>query len=392
VIHRGNGKIYVLRAAGDGDYRGGEQFLKMMRARTLAEWKDAMRIRARVNSNFTYADRAGNIFYVWNGAVPSLPHPSGGDTLAVPARGIADIWAHYVPFDSLPQVLNPKGGYIHNENDPPYYTNMRQPLDPARFPAYFSAPRLGLRSQLAIDLIDTNRKLNLRDVLTLKGSYRMLLADRVRDDLVRAVRASHPDADVARAIGTIAHWDGTVAPTSRGGVLFEIWWRRYIAGTRADTMYAEPWSTTAPTKTPRGIRFPARAVDAFAWAVKETERRYGRADVAWGDVHRVRVGDVDVPVGGCNGDIGCFRVLWYKDDPDGKRQAVGGDGWVLAVEFGAQPRAYSILAYGESPRADSPFHSDQAAMFAREEYKPVAWSKGDIDAQTIRRYHPGEQR
>jgi acyl-homoserine-lactone acylase len=133
-------------------------------------------------------------------------------------------------------------------------------------------------------------------------------------------------------------------------------------------------------------------VDAFAWAVKETERRYGRADVAWGDVHRVRVGDVDVPVGGCNGDIGCFRVLWYKDDPDGKRQAVGGDGWVLAVEFGAQPRAYSILAYGESPRADSPFHSDQAAMFAREEYKPVAWSKGDIDAQTIRRYHPGEQR
>lgn len=234
--------------------------------------------------------------------------------------------------------------------------------------------------------------MNLQDVLALKHSYRMLLADRVRDDLVTAVRASHPAPDVAQAIETVAKWDKTVAPTSRGGALVELWWRRYIEHTRPYTMYAQPWSTSAPTATPRGIRFPARAAEAFAWATTETVRRYGSSDVAWGDVHRVRVGAVDVPVGGCNGDIGCFRVLWYKDDPDGKREAVGGDGWILAVEFGDQPRAYSVLAYGESPREDSPFHSDQAAMFARGELKPVVGSDKDIDAQTIRRYRPGETR
>ena len=58
----------MLRAADDGEYRAGEQFLRMMRAKSLAEWKDAMRIRARTNSSFTYADRAGNIFYLWNAA------------------------------------------------------------------------------------------------------------------------------------------------------------------------------------------------------------------------------------------------------------------------------------------------------------------------------------
>jgi acyl-homoserine-lactone acylase len=393
VIYQANGKIYVLRASGDEDFRGGEQFLRMMRAHSLAEWKDAMRMRARVTSNFTYADRAGNIFYVWNGSVPSLPVPSGGDTAAVPVRRTADVWTHYVPFDSLPQFLNPKGGYVQNSNDPPYYTNMHQPLDPANYPPYYpERPRLGLRTQLALDLIDTNKKLSLEDVLKLKHSYRMLLADRVRDDLVRAVQASHPVPDVKAAIEMIARWDKTVAPESRGGVLFELWWRRYIAGTRPDTMYAEPWSAAAPTSTPRGIRFPERAVTAFSWAVSETVRRYGRADVAWGDVHRVRIGDVDLPVGGCNGDIGCFRVLWYKDDPDGKREAVGGDGWILAVEFGDEPRAYSVLAYGESQRPDSPFHTDQAAMFARGELKPVAWSDQEIEAQTIRRYHPGVTR
>jgi acyl-homoserine-lactone acylase len=392
VVYRDSARLYVLRAAMDGEFRAGEQFLRMMTARSLDEWKAAMRMRARLNSSFTYADRAGNIFYVWNGTVPSLPQGVGSDTVAVPVSTTREMWTHYVPFDSLPQVLNPKGGYVHNENDPPYYTNMHQPLDRSRFPAYFPEPRLGLRSQLALRLIDTDRTLSLTDVLALKHSYHVLLADRVRDDLVAAMRSTHVAPDVARAIDLLSRWDKSVAPASRGGVLFEIWWRRYVASARPDTMYAQPWSDAAPTSTPRGLRFPSRAVEAFVWAVDETIKRYGSADVAWGDVHRVRLGGVDVPVGGCNGDMGCFRVLWYKDDPDGKREAVGGDGWILAVEFGKTPHAYSILAYGESPRNDSPFHSDQAEMFARGELKHGACRDCDIDVRSVRRYLPGERR
>jgi acyl-homoserine-lactone acylase len=391
VIYRGDGKIYVLRFALDNDYRAGTQFLRMMQSKSLDEWKDAMRMGARLSSNFTYADRAGNIFYVWNGAVPRLPLPSGADTLAIPVSTTADIWTRYIPFDSLPQLLNPKGGYVQNSNDPPYYTNLHQILDPERFPDYFPEPELGLRTQLSLQLIDTKRKLSLEDVIALKHSYRMLLADRVRDDLVKLVRASNPTPEVSEAINVVAKWDKTVAPESRGGTLFESWWRRYTDSTRADTMYAVQWSTDAPTSTPRGIRFPERAVEAFTWAVNDTRERYGSVDVAWGDVHRVRVGDVDVPVGGCSGDIGCFRVLWYKDDPDGKRSVRGGDGWILGVEFADEPRAVSVLAYGETRREGSPFHSDQAAMFARGEMKPVLWSEKDIEANTVRKYRPGEK-
>jgi acyl-homoserine-lactone acylase len=388
VIHRDSGKIFVLRAAGEEDYRGGEQFLRMMRARSLAEWKDAMRLRARVNSNFTYADRAGNIFYVWNASIPALPHASGGDTAAVPARATSDVWTRYVPFDSLPQLLNPRGGYVQNENDPPYYTNLRQILDRARYPANFPEPALGLRTQHSLSLLDNSRKLSLEDVVALKHSYRMLLADRVKTDLIAAVRRTNPDSATTSAIELIARWDNTVAPTSRGGVLFEIWWRRYLEGTRPDSAFAEPWSATAPTATPRGLRDPTRAAEAFVWAVGETTRRHGSYDVAWGDVHRVRIGTVDVPVGGCSGQLGCFRVLNYRTDPDGRRAAIGGDGWVLAVEFDDVPRAYSVLAYGESAREESPFHSDQAAMFARGELKRVLFTERDIAAGTQRTYRP----
>jgi acyl-homoserine-lactone acylase len=319
---------------------------------------------------------------------PKLPHPSGGDSVAIPVKNTADAWSTYIMLDSLPQVLNPRGGYVHNENDAPYYTNMREPLDPARFPAYFPAPKLGLRSQLSIDLIDSDSRMSLEDVVRLKHSYRMLLADRVRDDLVRAVRATNPTGDVARAIDVVAAWDKTVAPDSRGGALFEVWWRRYSARGSGEP-FAEPWTATRPTATPRGIRDPRRAAEAFVWAVEDTKRRFGAFDVAWGDVHRVRRGDVDVPVGGCSSDIGCFRVLTYRATADGKLEATGSDGWILAVEFGDEPRAYSVLAYGESSKPGSPYFADQAAMFARGRLKPVAWNDRDIEAQTIKRYHPG---
>jgi acyl-homoserine-lactone acylase len=245
---------------------------------------------------------------------------------------------------------------------------------------------------MSLALIDNKRKLSLEDVVKLKHSYRMLLADRVKPDLIAAVRAAKPEGDVAAAVKLLEQWDNTAAHDSRGAVLFQIWWQRYTQGTRADTMYARPWTAAAPTSTPAGLAQPTRAADAFAWAVEETTRRHGRYDVPWGEVHRVRIANVDAPVGGCLGPMGCFRTLAFRNEPDGKRAVSGGDGWVLAVEFGDVPRAYSVLAYGQSNRPESPLYGNQAELFARGEMKKVLWLEKDIEAGTLQRYRPGIER
>lgn len=113
--------------------------------------------------------------------------------------------------------------------------------------------------------------------------------------------------------------------------------------------------------------------------------------MSWGEAHRLRIGDVDAPVSGCSGRLGCFRVLWFEEADDGKLVAAGGDGWVLAVEFGDTPRAYSILAYGQSSKESSPYFSDQAEMFAAGRLKRVAFTEEEIQDQLIRRYRPGEE-
>jgi acyl-homoserine lactone acylase PvdQ len=50
-----------------------------------------------------------------------------------------------------------------------------------------------------------------------------------------------------------------------------------------------------------------------------------------------------------------------------------------------------VLAYGESPRPESPWHDDQAAMFAQGRLKKVAFTSKDVDAQAVVRYRPGER-
>ena len=408
VIHRDHGRVYVLRAPEDGEFRGGEQFLRMMQATSLAEWTDAMRLRAHPRSNFIYADTAGNIYYLWNAAIPRFPHPYDA-ARAVPVTRRDQMWTALHELDDLPQVLNPVGGYLHNENDGPWLTNLRAPLDPDDYPEYFEAHEFRLRSQHAQQLVGGDERLSLEDVMRRKHSYRMLLADRVKDELVASARGEigaaaldtggvDPDW-VASALTLIERWDNTAAPQSRGGVLFEEWWTHYTQALEAEAdparedepveFFAIPWSSAAPTETPRGLADPGLAVRVFPEAVAATVRRFGTWDVAWGEVHRVRRGDVDEPVGGCAGRLGCFRVINFREDEDGRRRAVGGDGWVLGVEFTNPPRALSVLAYGQSSRETSPNHADQAAMFARGEMKAVAFTREDVERAAERRYRPG---
>lgn len=399
VIHRANGKVYIMKFASDGELRGGEQFLRMMRSKNLNEWKEAMKMRARPTSNFTYADRDGNIFYLWNASLPMLPHPVTEDTVAIPVTKSSEIWTKYVPFESLPQVLNPPGGYIHNENSSPHYTNVHAPVSTKNAYPNFEEPELSLRSQLAIQLIGGDEKYSLEDVVRLKHNYRALLADRVKADLIAAVKATNPAGDIANAVSLLERWDNTTSAESRGSTLFEEWWATYSGLRRSEPRpfpnaqrFAKVWSVDDPFNTPRGLADATRAVESFVTAVSEVKRRYGAIDVTWGDVHRVRRGNVDVPVGGCGNDLGCFRIMGFSRAKDDKLAASVGDGWVLAVEFADTPRAYSILAYGESSLPTSPWHADQAEMFAKGEMKKVAFTEKDVEAQAVVRYRPGEKK
>ena len=89
--------------------------------------------------------------------------------------------------------------------------------------------------------------------------------------------------------------------------------------------------------------------------------------------------------------MGSFRIIAYKEDEDGKRRARGGDSWVFAVDFGKTPKAYSVIAYSQSGNEQSPHFADQAALFADNKMKKVAFTELDIAKTLIKKYHPGQE-
>ena len=169
------------------------------------------------------------------------------------------------------------------------------------------------------------------------------------------------------AVGVLEAWDNTVSATSEGSVLFINFWNGYRP--RADLIYEVDFNERQPASTPHGLGDAEAALKALGRAIRKTRDDHGSLDVAWGEVHRLHRGDVNVPIGGSSGDEhGAFRVIIYRRDRDGKLIASGGDSFVFAAEFGPQVRAHSILVYSQSGNPDSAHYNDQSALFAKGEW------------------------
>lgn len=388
VVSRTANHVYVLRSACYENFRAYEQWLRMTQTRSFEEFRQVLDMNQLPMFNIAYADRAGNIFYIWNGTVPNLPHPAH-KAEAVHATRTADIWTTFHATRELPQLLNPPGGYVQNCNSPPYLTNLLAPLDPTTFPPHFSPNDLSLRTQHSLRLINNDTRFSLEDVIRLKHSPLMLLAERVKPDLLSALRAEQPTAELTAAIRVLEEWNNTVASDSRGGTLFASWWERYYQ--EGVGKFAVPWSASDPMQTPRGLADTQRAVKMFHAALAEVTSLYGGPGATWGEVHRIRKGSVDLPVSGGPGTMGCFRVIEFKRAADNKQVANSGDSFVFAVEFSDPPRAMTNVAYSQSDVPSSPHFSDQAPLFSSNRLKAAAFTEDEIQAQLLKTYRPGEE-
>jgi acyl-homoserine-lactone acylase len=395
IIYRTTHKVFAIKSTRLDAHRYFEGFYTLSQARSLGEWRRALRQNLVPTSNFTYADADGNILYVWNARMPI--RRSGIDyRLDVDAGGEKDVWRTLHSVDDLPRLLNPPGGYVQNANNPPRFVSLRDPIDIERYPTEFERGSLALRPQLALDLIERQSKFAVQDVIALKYNTRLLLAERVRQPLIEAVRASPISSAEAHAgADALEAWDGRTAADSKGAVLFQRFWDLYSGKVREP--FATPWQPENPAATPVGLRNPAQAVSVLDTAVRAIRSEHGSEQVAWGDANRFRFGSVDLPGDGAPGAYGSFRVMRF--DPvagqqarvagnvDGTRQLTGfGDAWVLVVDFAGPTTGWSVLAYGQTTNLDSPHSRDQIRIFTDRQLRRAWYTEAEIKANLEREY------
>jgi acyl-homoserine-lactone acylase len=399
VVYRNDSKVFILRSMALESWRYFEGFQDLMAARSLKDYESRLRRNLIPTSNFTYADTAGNIFYQWNARLPKRLEDGTSYDLDVPADR-KYFWRGVHPLADLPHLLNPPGGYIQNANNSPWFTSLRDRLDPAKFPSYVEHHPLALRPQMALQMLESRDKFTVDDVREMKFNTHVLLADRVLPDLLaagKAVTAADDSPDLLHGLDALARWDRRVAADSAGAVLFMRFWDTYRAA--VPQPFARPWSDQQPAATPSGIADVVAALKALEQASAWTRARYGTETVKWGDVHRFRFGEIDLPGDGADGSYGLFRVIRFDDQAASATAVAGqsapdrplagfGDGWVMLVHFTRPIEAYSVLAYGQSTRPESPHSRDQIRLFANHQMRRIFFTEGEIRSHTERSYRP----
>ena len=373
VIRNPHG-TYAVRFSGYGEIRQVEQWFRMNKSRNLEDFGEAMSMLALPMFNTIYADKNGNLYYVYNALLPIRGSGNYDWKGIVPGNTAYTMWREYFPFDELPQVVNPESGFLQNCNSTPFLaTNGNDNPDKSCYP-----------QNLGIELFQTNRALRVHETfgsdksITREEFYQYKFDTKYSRQSVMAVNlkkflteASSKDPDINKALELLRNWDLDTDSSSTATHLA-------IRAIR-------------PQFNPAKYEYDAEKImDRLKKAVSWLNENFGRLDVKWGDIQRLQRGKTDLSLSG-GPDI--LRAVYSKEKDD-KYVGIAGDCFYEIVEWDSDGNvsAKSIHQFGTATQDTSSIHyDDQAQLFARHQMKPVWMKLEDIKLNLERSYRPGEE-
>jgi acyl-homoserine-lactone acylase len=252
-----------------------DQWHEMSRARSLAEFKAAMSRLAVPMFNTVYADSAGNIFYVYNGAVPrrstkfDWSKPVDGSTPETE-------WQGYRSFGELPQLTNPKAGFLQNCNTTPFVTTTEGNPDRSRYPAYMTSEPDNPRAKTSRRILSAKDKFTFAEWARAAFDTTVGFAEVEIPPLVEEWEKLK-QSDAARAarlegaVVALKSWNQVSAVESTEMTLFTLWFHR-LAALEAGGAVGEPW-----------LR-----IRALEEVIGQLEGARGTWRVAWGEINRLQ--------------------------------------------------------------------------------------------------------
>jgi penicillin amidase len=182
--------------------------LRLDRARTWNEFRDAIRLWTVPAQNFVYADRRGNIGYQLSGRIPI--RAKGDAMVPVPGWTGEYEWVGEIPFERLPSAFNPPRGYVVTANnrivgsDYPYLVSHE--WDP------------GFRARRIEALLSPLRAATVAEMQAIQMDQTSLPAMETVRALDGLRLAAGPEAGL---LADLRAWNGALSPDSRPAAIYE---------------------------------------------------------------------------------------------------------------------------------------------------------------------------
>ncbi|WP_271768628.1 acylase [Aquimarina algiphila] len=382
VVNKTKDKVLALRMVGLDRPNMLLQWWRMINSANFNEFESALKMAQIPFWNVMYADKKGEIFYLFNGLVPKRNH---GDwkywNRIIPGGKSKDVWTEVHPYADLPKVKNPANGWLQNANDPPWTSTIPMALNPDDYPSYMAPQYMPFRPQRSARMLLEDESITFEELVAYKLSTRLEFADRILDDLFAAVDAS--DSKKAKeAKVVLENWDREADTDSKGMLLFFNWARKF--NVRRSSNYSKSWNIKNPNTTPDGLSDPKRAVELLETSATEIKTKFGKLDMPWGDYYRIRYNGKNLPANGIDGSMGVFRVAWPGGTDENHMYVGGGDSWVGVIEFGDTVHAKVLLSYGNATQKDSPHNGDQLELFSKKELRDAWFTEEQVKDNTAK--------
>ena len=366
---------YAVRYAGMGEMRQVEQWLAMNKAQNFEDWRNAMRMHAFASFNLVYADREGNTMFVHNSLTPN--RVSGYNWAHyLPGDDSSLIWDNYMPFDRLPQVINPESGFIHSANQSPFYITA-EGSNPVKenyriedgFPT-----RMTNRADRGLELFAELGTISEQEFFDIKHDKSFSTKSRSMAFLNQALELDLSDGEqkYRDAQQIIASWDRNTNLKNRGAAL-------------STCVIGSEWLAEQKGKPEPDIR------EELIRCTDRLLNKVGRLDPAWGDVSRHIRGDLNLPVAGGPDTLRAIYGMGMEED--GYLTNVAGDGlyYMLSWDAEGQQKVRGIHQFGAATLDEtSPHYADQAQDYVDEVLHDPLFDAEKRATKIQRSYRPGE--
>jgi acyl-homoserine-lactone acylase len=412
---------YALRDANSLNPRAGDAWMRMARARDVAELRAAMGNQGIPWVNTIAADRNGDAMYADLSVVPDVSAdmlkrcaPSSAAAALFDSAGLVVLdgsrsecaWARD-PAATAPGIITPNRmpvlitpDWVQNSNDSYWLSNPDVPMTGASPLVGPVGTMQGLRTRSGImeirgrlsggDGLAGNRMGAdaLRSVIFRDHN----LAGRlVMDDLGAACKAAAASLspDASEGCRVLMAWDRTSNADSAGSVLFREFWRK---AKDVPKVWRVAFDPSRPIATPAGLDMGKPVTrdavfNALAKAVGIVRAAGFPSDVALGIPQSRLVHGQRVALHGGNEFEGVLNKLETQGQPtiDAAGYSVNfGSSYIQVVTFDDRgPVAQGILTYGQSSEPGSEHAYDQLPMFAAKQWQPLPFHPADVEAQRI---------